>query len=248
MALTLALLHTGHLLIPVFAELGREFLPGVNIFHMLDESLIKNTIAAGRLEPVTIRRVASLVGLAREAGADAVLVTCSSIGPAVELARQLFDFPVLRVDEAMAAEACRLGKRIGVLATLDSTLEPTVNLLQRTAEKLRRDSEIVSGLCEGAYDAVVAGDTATHDRLLAAKLAEVADRVDVVVLAQASMAGALKRMPAMELKVPILASPELAIRQTRDILSALDKGNQRSAGALAEPESGCREAVAIGRK
>ena len=255
MAVTLALLHTGHVLIPVFAELGREFLPGVNVVHMLDESLIKNTIAAGRLEQVTVRRVVSLVGLAREAGADAVLVTCSSIGPAVEVARQLFDFPVLRVDEAMAAEACRLGKRIGVLATLHSTLEPTVNLLRDTAVKLGRDSEIVSGLCEGAYDAVVAGDTATHDRLLAAKLAEVADRVDVVVLAQASMAGALKRMPAVELNVPILASPELAIRQTRDILFALETGNRRSAGAgkhqhigaLAQPEAGC-EAVGKGRK
>lgn len=223
MAYTLALLHTGHLLIPVFAELGREFLPGVKVFHMLDESLIKNTIAAGRLEKVTVRRVVSLVGLAREAGADVVLVTCSSIGPAVEVARQLFDFPVLRVDEAMAAEACRRGKRIGVLATLRSTLEPTVNLLRDTAAKMGRASEIVSCLCEGAYDAVVAGDTATHDRRLSATLAELAGRVDVVVLAQASMAGALKRMPPVEPGVPILASPELAIQQARDVLLALNE-------------------------
>lgn len=222
MSSTLALIHTGYLLIPVFSELCREFLPGVNVFHMLDESLIKNTIAAGTLEKVAIRRVVGLVGLAREAGADAVLVTCSSIGPAVEVARQLFQFPVLRVDEAMATEACRLGKRIGVLATLRTTLEPTVSLLQVTAEKLGRDSEIVSCLCEGAYDAVVAGDTATHDRLLAAKLAEVAGLVDVIVLAQASMAGALKRMPAAEPGVPILSSPELAIRQTKDVLLALN--------------------------
>ena len=152
MADTLALLHTGHLLIPVFAELGREFLPGMNVVHMLDESLLKNTIAAGRLEKVTLRRVVNLVGLAREAGADAVLVTCSSIGPAVEVARQLFDFPVLRVDEAMAAEACRRGMRIGVLATLRSTLEPTVDLLRDTAAKMGRGNEIVAGLCEGAYD------------------------------------------------------------------------------------------------
>jgi Asp/Glu/hydantoin racemase len=222
MSSTLTLIHTGHLLIPVFSELCREFLPGVNVFHMLDDSLIKNTIAAGTLEKVAIRRVVSLVGLAREAGADAVLVTCSSIGPAVEVARQLFDFPVLRVDEAMAAEACRRGKRIGVLATLRSTLEPTVNLLRDTAAKMGRDSEIVSCLCEGAYDAVVAGDTATHDRLLAAKLAEVAGLVDVIVLAQASMAGALKRMPAAEPRVLILASPELAIRQTKNVLLALN--------------------------
>jgi len=221
MAVTLALLHTGHVLIPVFAELGREFLPGVNVVHMLDESLIKNTIAAGRLEKATVRRVVSLVGLAREAGADAVLVTCSSIGPAVEVARQVFDFPVLRVDEAMAAEACRRGQRIGVLATLHSTLQPTVELLRHTALKMGREREIVSCLCDGAFDAIVAGDTATHDGLLSAKLAELAGRVDVLVLAQASMAGALRRLPAAEGSVPILSSPELAMRQARDVLSSL---------------------------
>jgi Asp/Glu/hydantoin racemase len=230
----------------------------MNVVHMLDESLLKNTIAAGRLEKVTLRRVVNLVGLAREAGADAVLVTCSSIGPAVEVARQLFDFPVLRVDEAMAAEACRRGMRIGVLATLRSTLEPTVDLLRDTAAKMGRGNEIVAGLCEGAYDAVVAGDTATHDRLLSAKLAEVAGLVDVIVLAQASMAGALKRMPAVGPRVPILTSPELAIRQARDILSALNAGNARTAaeehpralkrhniGALAHPESGADATVGI---
>jgi Asp/Glu/hydantoin racemase len=173
------------------------------------------------LQKVTVRRVITLVESAREAGADAVLVTCSSIGPTVDVARQLFDFPIVRIDEAMAEEACRRGRRIGVLATLRSTLEPTANLLRDTAARMGRTCEIVPCLCDGAYQAVVAGDTATHDRLLSAKLAEVASGLDVIVLAQASMARTLKRMPALEPGVPILSSPELAIRQTKDVFSAL---------------------------
>ena len=42
-----------------------------------------------------------MVQSAREGGADAVMVTCSSIGLAASVAREFFDFPVVRVDEAM---------------------------------------------------------------------------------------------------------------------------------------------------
>ena len=47
---------------------------------MVDESLIRNTIAAGPLTKSTVRRMVSMIGSAHEAGADAVMVTCSSIG------------------------------------------------------------------------------------------------------------------------------------------------------------------------
>lgn len=61
--------------------------------------------------------------LARQGGADAVLVTCSSIGPSVPMARKLVDFPVFRIDEAMAAAPVRQASRIGVAATLDEGAE-----------------------------------------------------------------------------------------------------------------------------
>ena len=118
----LALIHTGHSLAPLFTDLCREIIPGVDLFNMVDESLIQNTIAAGALTPNTFRRVAGLVQSAEEAGADVVLVTCSSIGPAVEVARSFVDIPVLRVDQPMADEAVRTGERIGVIATLPTTL------------------------------------------------------------------------------------------------------------------------------
>ena len=80
MAKTLALIHTTPVLIAGFTDLCKELLPGVSTFHIVDESLIKNTIQAGRLEKRTIRRLVNHVESAGEAGADAVLVTCSSIG------------------------------------------------------------------------------------------------------------------------------------------------------------------------
>jgi len=64
----------------------------------------------GHLQKVTIRRLISLIASGFDAGADAVLVTCSSIGPGVEIAQSLFDRPVIRVDEAMAKSAVERGR------------------------------------------------------------------------------------------------------------------------------------------
>src|SRR5260370_761918 len=118
MASTLAFIHTGHVLIPVFSQLAKETLPGVDVFHMLDESLIRNTIAGGGLSKPTIRRLLGMIESAHEGGADAGMVTCSSIGEGVPIARRQFDFPILRVDEAMAETAVATGARHSMRRTL----------------------------------------------------------------------------------------------------------------------------------
>ncbi|MCC6340689.1 MAG: Asp/Glu/hydantoin racemase [Bryobacterales bacterium] len=216
MATRLAFLHTSHVLIPVFAALAKELLPGVEVFHMLDESLIRNTIAAGSMNRLTLRRLLGHIESAHEGGADAVMVTCSSIGEGVPLARRIFDFPVFRVDEPMAEAAVEAGPRIGVAATLKTTLDPTVALLRETAARAGRDVQIVPQLAGGAFECLIAGDVSTHDEMLASALAELRPKVDVVVLAQASMARIAARF-AKE-GPPILSSPHLAIRSARAAL------------------------------
>ena len=218
---TLALVHTSPTLTPLFGELAAEIVPDARILHFVDESLIKNTIAAGRLEKPTMRRVILLIGSAFDAGADAVLVTCSSIGPAVDMAAQLYDPPVLRVDRPMAEKAVEAGRRIGVAATLSTTLRPTADLVRTVAAEKGRDVEIVEQLCEGAFEAVIAGDGATHDRIVGDGLASVGRSVDAIVLAQASMARVLETMPGGAVTVPVFSSPRLGVERARDVLGAL---------------------------
>jgi Asp/Glu/hydantoin racemase len=218
MPITLAFLHTSHVLIPSFSALARRELPEVRYFHMVDESLIKNTIDAGYLSRATIRRLVNMIGSAHEGGADAVMVTCSSIGRAIPVARGMFDFPILRIDEAMAECAVQLGNKIGVAATLKTTLEPTVELLHEKAAAADKLVEIEECLCNGAFERVLAGDVETHDDIVSAALKELAKQVDAIVLAQASMAGIIDKLPPQ--RIPILSSPELAVRQARRILSA----------------------------
>ena len=218
MSKTLAFIHTSPVTIPVFGNLAEEKLPGVEFFHMLDESLLKNTLAAGTLEKTTVRRLAGMVESAGDAGADAVMVVCSSIGPAVDVAREMVDFPVVRVDEAMAEEAVWAGDRIGVAATLPSTLEPTCALIRSRAEALGLDRSIVEKLCEGAFDAVKAGDAETHDRIVSEGLAELAEQCDVIVLAQASMARVADALPPERRTKPILSSPASGVDSARKAL------------------------------
>jgi hypothetical protein len=99
----LAFLHTSHVFIPVFSQLSREILPGIEVFHMTDESRIRNTIAAGALTKNTIRRLATMIESAHLGGASAVMVTCSSIGAGVAVARAQFDFPPAACPGALAS-------------------------------------------------------------------------------------------------------------------------------------------------
>lgn len=217
----LAFLHTVSSNAAVFKALAEELLPDVDVYHIVDESLLQNTIRAGQLQPATTRRLITLIGLAQESGADAVLVTCSSIGSAVELSRAAVDIPVFRVDEPMADEAIRLGQRIGVAATLRTTLDPTAALIRaRAAQAQRSDVTVITELCEGAFEAVVAGNTQRHDELVAQGLERLAPQVDVIVLAQASMARAVDALPPESLarRVPILTSPRSGVMQVATAL------------------------------
>lgn len=215
----LAFIHTSPVLVPMFTQLAAELLPGTQIFHMVDESLIKNTIAAGSLTAANARRVFRLIESAQEAGADAALVTCSSIGKAVEFSRPLIDIPVMRVDEPMAAAAIAKGQRIGVAATLRTTLAPTLQLLEDTARREQRSVELVPCLCEGAFEALLSGNTERHDQLLLDALQQLVDTVDVVVLAQASMARVVAGLSANG--TTILSSPRLAVENARELLLQL---------------------------
>jgi Asp/Glu/hydantoin racemase len=211
---TIGFVHTVLSLPPTFAALAEELVPGADVFHIADETLLGVTRREGRLTPTTRRRVLGYVESAADAGADVVVVTCSSIGPAVDASRGFVDVPVLRIDEPMADEAVRIGSRIGVVATLSTTLEPTAELVARRAREAGKDVQVVSHLCDGAFEAL-AGDRDRHDELVREGLRQVMSQTDVVVLAQASMARVVEDDPP----VPILSSPRLGMERVAELLA-----------------------------
>jgi Asp/Glu/hydantoin racemase len=214
----LGLVHTSATLVPIFAQLCKEKIPNVEVFNIADDSLVEGINEAGSLTAQIKRRVAGYIESAELAGADYIMVTCSSIGPAVEAAAPLMAVPVLRVDQPMADKAVAEGKRIGVIATLRTTLEPTADLIQRRAVQAGKAIELTSTLAEGAFDALMSGDAPRHDAMVADALEQLSQQVDVIVLAQASMARVVETLAPEARQVPILASPGIAMDYLATVL------------------------------
>ncbi|MFZ0498336.1 MAG: aspartate/glutamate racemase family protein [Steroidobacteraceae bacterium] len=217
----ICLIHTAPLMVQLFTPLCRDRLPDVKVTQIINESMIKDTIEAGKIRQPTIDALVTFVDASFKMGTELVMVTCSSIGPAVDLIQGQFQKPVLRVDEPMAEAAVAKGRRIGVAATLRTTLEPTSELLLRKAKEAGKEVELVECLCEGAFDAVMAGDTETHDMLVSKAMINKLGDVDVIVLAQVSMARVIDRLPPEALTAPVLSSPGLAMDYVRERLARM---------------------------
>lgn len=217
------LIHTVDGNIKVFDDLVQEIAPGLPAEHVVDESLLGDTIAAGVLTDEVRQRFRERAEAARRDGADVIMLTCSSVGPSVDGLGAELGVTVLRVDEAMAERAVELGPKVGVAATLPTTLGPTAELIERSAAKLGHPVQVTTRLAEGAFDVLRSGDAARHDALVMAALRELAAGVDVIVLAQASMARAVGGAPSLEVdgrSVPILTSPRLGVERLRDVVTS----------------------------
>ncbi|HYF91086.1 MAG TPA: aspartate/glutamate racemase family protein [Symbiobacteriaceae bacterium] len=218
---TLALLHTTPLTVTGLKELAAQHVPGARIINLMDDSLLADVMAAGQVTPAVEARMDAYNAQAAAAGADAILWCCSSVGDAVERSRTACAIPVLRIDDPMADEAVRLGSRIGVIATVGTTLEPTAGMIRRKAAAAGKAVTVEAVRVEGAYQALNAGRADEHDRLVSAVLEGLLQRSDVIVLAQASLArvvGQLKEAP----KVPILSSPVSGLQAAARVLAAKD--------------------------
>jgi Asp/Glu/hydantoin racemase len=155
--------------------------------------------------------------LAQSAGADAIFNCCSSVGEAADVLSQAVEIPVVKIDGCMAENAVRRGPRIGVIATLPTTLDPTVRLIESKARLYGKAVEIRRYLVEGAFDVLMSGDGEQHDRMVMAGIERAGGENDVVALAQGSMARLIKRLDG-KVSVPVLASPRLGVESLRELL------------------------------
>ncbi|MFF2502833.1 aspartate/glutamate racemase family protein [Streptomyces sp. NPDC058067] len=204
--MTLALLHTSPAHIPVFDALRDTDHPGLVLRHFVDEGLLERARTEGP-DAVTDDVRARLAAAAAE-GADSVLCTCSTIGAVAEAQSAAVGVPVLRVDRPMAAAAVAEGRNVAVVATVASTLAPTVALVEEEAARAGRPVEVTTLFVEGAWDRFQAGDLDGSADLVATAV-DALDGVDAVVLAQASMAPAADRTTT---HVPVLSSPRPGLR------------------------------------
>ncbi len=189
----------------------------VNAFHIVDESLLIDLMKMGGLAPRVIRRLCDHVVAAEQSSADIIVVTCSSISPAVDVARRLVNSPVLKIDEPMAEVAVAKGRRIGVVATVTTALEATSNLLKAKASESGKEISISAAVCQEAFQAMLRGEMERHDRMVLEKVLTLAGDVDVIILAQGSMAR-LALPLSQQVSTPVLSSPTLLMRKLKSII------------------------------
>ena len=202
----LVLLHTAAVHIDTFENLHAVSKQNIQLIHRVREDLLSEARRLGA-DHVDIRRILKeVIEHEFRNGAQTLLCTCSTIGGVAEVVSKELGYPVLRVDRAMAEKAVDLGGRITVAAALESTLQPTTELLLSVAIERSRKVEIKSHLDTEAWHLFVAGELDAYARRIAQGLDAITG-TDVIVLAQASMAKAVEFCKTQQ--KPILSSPEL---------------------------------------
>lgn len=219
----LAIIHTTPATIEPLKALAKDVLPGVTVLNFVDDSILPQLRDnGGNLNDVTDRLVQYAV-FAQQVGANVILNACSSVGPVVDAMQAKVSLPVVRMDDAMATRAVTLGERIGVAATLATTLDPTLKLLQAKATQANNNRsspqvQFVPHLIDSAYEKLLAGNAQGHDEDLVQALTVLAAQTDVVVLAQASMARVVSHLPADQ-QDRFLTSPRLGMECVKAALN-----------------------------
>lgn len=216
---TVVAVYTGHGLADPLQAMFSEHLPGVRLFNIADDSLIQHVIRDGSVTEATALRLIQYYKIAVDIGADYILNTCSSVGEVADAARRFMDTPILKIDEPMAREAICTYRNIGVLATLPTTLKPTVSLIHREAESAGKSVTVVEGLADGAYQALVDGSLDAHDERIGEAAEKLSDEVEAIVLAQGSMARMEKSLHE-KTGIPVLSSPVRCVQAMKSMLAA----------------------------
>lgn len=214
----IALIHATPLAVEPVAEAFRRLWPEAGISNLLDDSLAPDLQHAGRLDDAMVGRFRRLAGYVCDCGADAILFTCSAFGPAIEAAaRDWAPRPVLKPNEAMFAEALKLGPRIGMVATFQPSVPSMEAEFAAMAAAAGSAARLETVCAPEAMPALQSGDAARHDELVVEAAAALA-HCDAVLLAQFSMARS-RAAVAERVGRPVLTSPDSAVTLLRARLS-----------------------------
>lgn len=215
----IAMLHTSFVFLNVdtqIQDLMADLMPGDELIHFVDSEVLADVVRDGGINESSTERMIHLAQAAERAGADVIFSACSSLGPAIDAAKDRVHVPIIKVDDAMTRDAALAGGKIGVLATVPTTLGPTADLIRANSEG--KPLEVVEKLAAGAFDVLMSGDRAGHDATVKAAAQElVAEGVDRIVLAQASMARLADELAELT-GLPVHSSPRRGVENLADFV------------------------------
>jgi aspartate/glutamate racemase len=198
-------------------------IPEVEVVHWVDDTIQNTNFACA---PGTIPRenYAKFVTGAlsqQRYGVDLILLACSTFNQAIEHARPMIDTPMLQIDRPMMDLAVRDGRRVGLLATVPTTVPSSERLLRLAAKEAGVDVEVHTRLCSEAFQVLKAGNPEKHNEMLLEEIDRLSDQVDAIVLAQVSMTVLEPHLTAT--RVPIYNSGRTAFNRIREYLESLEQ-------------------------
>ena len=219
----LALIHTvnwySKSVIEPFANEWAKNNPDVEIMNIMDDSLLRESLDNNGATEAVLSRIIHYVKAAELAGADVVMITCTTVGEASRMARNIVSIPVFNIDEPMAREAVSRGRKLGILATVPTSAPATRRLLEIEANNVGKEIEITTVINEEAFRNLLAGNIKKHNELVHQELNELTKKVDVIVLGQISLAQIKYDAP-----IPVLQVGHTGFQEASRLLSVVVVG------------------------
>ncbi|MEJ2649336.1 MAG: aspartate/glutamate racemase family protein [Sedimentisphaerales bacterium] len=218
---TLGIIHAAVFTAQTVQKYIDEIIPEVSIMHLGDDTIQRDNLAAevGTIPKVNYFKFVTYARFLEEAGVDLILLGCSTFNRAVEHARPMIGIPMLQIDRPMMDLAVQDGSRVGLLATLPSTVPSSERLLRLAAQEADRDVEVKTVLSSEAFKVLRAGNPDKHNEILLDEIEKLSKEVDAIVMAQVSMS--VLEPHLTNTHVPVYNSGRTGFSKAREILESL---------------------------
>ena len=203
--MTLTLIHTAKVHEATFDALRDRLSPGADLVHVTrPDWLIRTRAGDDSVSQELAQAIAEAPGI--------TICTCTTLGEAAEA------LGALRIDWPMMQAAAKTDGAIMLAYALDSTYEPSLALLDRALEATGTRQKVHPLPLTQYWPLFEASETEAFTSVVAGEIRQAAmtlPKLSCVVLAQASMAPAAERL--VDMRVPVFASPEMALRAALEI-------------------------------
>jgi len=218
---TVGLIHASSLTIPISKPFIQEIIPEVQVMHLCDDTIQRDNLAAGVgiIPKINYFKFATYAHFLEEAKVDLIVLMCSTFNRAVEYARPMINVPMLQIDRPMMELAVKTGKKIGLLATLPTTVPSSERLLKTVAEEMGKEIEIKTILSSEAFKELEKGNTERHNEILLEEIDKLSKEVDCICMAQISMSVLESRLT--NVRVPVYNSGRTGFTKVREILESM---------------------------
>jgi Asp/Glu/hydantoin racemase len=193
-----------------------EIWPEAQHLAIADETLYADFAGGKPITEETYKRVSDLLHYAATTRCDGLVFTGSVFGDPVDKARGDIAIPVLASYEAMIEEAFAAGTRFGILSTAPGSMKNLTADLEAEAKKRGVAITIDGHVAAEARPPILAGDVATHDRIVVEAAAKMTG-CDCLMFAQVSMGLTAKQVVPVVGR-PVLTAPEATVRKFKQIL------------------------------